>query len=64
MKIDGVDFNQEWTKTKSSSEFVDEFKDNDHIYPDAENKEAKLRSVYAQLTSKPATTTIEDQEEN
>lgn len=64
MKIDGVDFNKEWAKTKTSEEFVNEFKDMDHIYPDHPNKEAKLRSVHAQLTAKEAAKTIEDAEEN
>lgn len=55
MKIDGVSFNQQWAWGKSQEEFVNEFKDLDHIFPDTPDKSAKLREVHSLLQQgKPA----------
>lgn len=53
MKVDGISFNDEWVKTKSEDEFVKEFWPMKHIYPDAPDREAKLRAAYKE--HKPAT---------
>jgi hypothetical protein len=53
MKIDGVGFNHEWARTKTETEFVDEFKGVAHIYPNAKDKIAKLKEAYALLKGTP-----------
>ena len=55
MKIDGPSFDQQWSWGKTEAEFVKEFIGMEHIYPDADDKAAKLKEVYAQLQhGKPA----------
>jgi len=49
MKIDGHSFNQEWAWGKTQDEFVSEFKDMEHIFPEVADKPAKLKEVYALL---------------
>lgn len=55
MKIDGISFNQQWSWGKTQDEFVKEFKDMDHIYPDVDDKVAKLKEAHTLLQKgKPA----------
>lgn len=56
MNIDGIFYNQEWAKKKTESEFVKEFIDTEHIYPDADKKEKEklLKAAYKELTGEPA----------
>lgn len=43
-------FNKEWAKTKTEAEFVNEFKDMDHILPEAVNKVEMLKEAYQKIT--------------
>jgi hypothetical protein len=55
MKIDETSFNQQWAWGKTQEEFVNEFKDMDHIFPDAPDKVAKLKEAHTILQQgKPA----------
>lgn len=49
MIIDGISFNQQWSWTKTETEFVNEFKGMEHIFPDVKDKPAKLKEAYALL---------------
>lgn len=52
--VDGHSFLTEWAWAHTEQQFIDEFKGMDHIFPETDNKTAKLKEAYAMiLAEKP-----------
>lgn len=55
--VDGHGFNAAWAKKKTADQFVAEFVNMDHIYPDITDKAekaAKLKQVHAEIMKEGA----------
>ena len=56
MNIDGVSINHKWVASKTEAEFIKEFSGPGyaHLFPEAQDRKAKLKEVYSLCKEKVA----------